>query len=316
MAVITYRGTAYSVPPDLSVLETLESAGVAISSSCRNGACHTCKKKVVAGKLPPQAQTNLKLTEQEAGYFLPCVCYPTENITVMDLEQAPRYEVSILSVSYLNHEIIEIKLSHPLGFTYKPGQYIQVFKSLHESRTYSLASVPAKQEPLTLQVKLIPGGLVSQWLRHLTRGDKIYITGPFGDCFYTTINKRQPIIMIGTGSGLSPLYGILYDALIHNHEGDIYLFHGVAEKHQLYHESQLRELSNEFPNFHYFPALSNETLESYEHGMVLDVALKKIPNIKGSRVFLCGHPEMVKTARRKMFIAGVAMSDIFADPFA
>ena len=182
-------------------------------------------------------------------------------------------------------------------------------------RAYSLASVPAKNEPLTLQVKMIDGGLVSQWLRHLCPGDKINIAGPFGECFYTNNKKDQPIIMIGTGSGLSPLYGILHDALSQNHQGEINLFHGVAEKKCLYKESQLRELSIKFPKFNYFPSLSNENLELYSHGMVLDVAFKTLSNVKGARVFLCGHREMVTQARKKMYIAGVAMNDIHADPF-
>ncbi len=77
----------------------------------------------------------------------------------------------------------------------------------------------------------------------------------------------------------------------------------------------MRELSIKFPKFNYFPSLSNENLELYSHGMVLDVAFKTLSNVKGARVFLCGHREMVTQARKKMYIAGVAMNDIHADPF-
>jgi NAD(P)H-flavin reductase len=71
----------------------------------------------------------------------------------------------------------------------------------------------------------------------------------------------------------------------------------------------------EFPQFQYFPCISDEKSEHHEYGMVLDVAFKKVPNVKGSRVFLCGHAEMVKSAKKKMFMAGVALQDIYADPF-
>jgi NAD(P)H-flavin reductase len=49
--------------------------------------------------------------------------------------------------------------------------------------------------------------------------------------------------------------------------------------------------------------------------MVLDVALNENPDLSGWRVFLCGHPEMVKSAQQKTFFAGASMRDIFADPF-
>lgn len=316
MAIVTYRETKYSVSDGQSVLEALETAGVELVSSCRNGACQTCKKRVTHGKLPLAAQARLKPTEREAGYFLPCVCYPTEDITVVDIEHADQYEVSVLSVNALNHEMIEVKLSHPDGFRYQAGQFIQVFKSPTEVRTYSLASVPAKNEPLTLQIKLISSGLISQWMRYLSPGEKIQIAGPFGECFYINDKKNQPIIMIGTGSGLSPLYGILHDALLQNHMGDIYLFHGAVTQRNLYKESELRELSQQFSRFKYYPCLSDEVSSAHENGMVLDVAFKTLSEVKGARVFLCGHPEMVKTAQKKLFLAGVALNDIFVDPFS
>ncbi len=316
MVTVTYRDATYSVAQDQSVLEVLENAGVEIVSSCRNGSCQTCKKKVTQGTPPPASQARLKPTEREAGYFLPCVCYPTEDITVVDIDHADKYDVSVISVTPLNHEMIEVKLSHPDGFRYQAGQFIHVFKSAKEVRTYSLASVPMKNEPLTLQIKLIPNGLVSQWIQHLSIGEKIQIAGPFGECFYTNENKDQPIVLIGTGSGLSPLYGILRDALLQNHMGDISLFHGVVTKQSLFKESELRDLSKQFSRFNYFPCLSEEESSDHENGLVLDVAFQKLTDVKGSRVFLCGHPEMVKTARKKLFLAGVSMKDIFVDPFA
>lgn len=315
MVSVTYRGVTHSVPEGSTVLEILEKANVAIDASCRSGVCQTCVKKVIEGSVPSQAQARLNPAQREAGFFLPCVCYPTENIVMADTDQASRYEVTVLAVTFLNHNVAEIQLSHPEGFVYRAGQYIQVFKDARHIRTYSLASVPEQHEPLTLQVKGIPHGLMSLWLQKLSVGNKIFIAGPFGECFYTAHKKEQPIIMIGTGSGLSPLYGILQDALLKEHQGEIYLFHGVAKKQDLYKESNLRALSEKFSQFHYWPCLSEEGVESYEQGMVTDVALKKVETIKGSRVFLCGHPGMIKIATKKLFLAGVSMSDIHVDPF-
>ena len=79
---------------------------------------------------------------------------------------------------------------------------------------------------------------------------------------------------------------------------------------------ELRNLAQSYSNFNYFPCVSEgETDEQIRQGMVLDVALQDNPSLKGWRVFLCGHPEMVKSAQRETFFAGASMRDIFADPF-
>jgi NAD(P)H-flavin reductase len=269
----------------------------------------------MVGSLPAKAQAGLKPSEREVGLFLPCVCYPTEDLTITDCDQAPKYDVVVLDHALLNHNILKLKLSHPANFIYRAGQFIQVMKDPQLIRTYSLASVPDNHEPLTLHVRLLAGGKMSEYLCQLKVGDNLTIEGPFGECFYTANNTMQNLILMGTGSGLSPLYGILQDALLQQHQGNIYLLHGVARKVDLYKDDKLKKLANQFPNFNYLPCLSEEQVASYAHGFVLDVALKSLPTVKNSRVFLCGHPEMVKTARKKLFLAGVAMRDIYADPF-
>lgn len=315
MVKINYKDQVLNISDGSSVLETLELAGIDIPTSCRNGVCQTCKMKVLQGRVPKQSQARLKSTEQEAGFFLPCVCYPTEDISIVDINQAPRYETTIISVEQLNHDIAEIKLSVPLNFAYRAGQYIQIIKDSKHIRTYSLASVPEKNEPLTLQVRRIPDGVVSSWLHALTENEKIQISGPFGECFYVNGREMQPLILIGTGSGLSPLYGIVHDALLKGHKGEILLFHGVARHKHLYKEKELRMLAHKFPQFKYFPCLSEEQANNYEHGSVLDVAFQNSLNLKESRVFLSGHPEMVKNGRKKMFLSGISIRDIYADPF-
>jgi NAD(P)H-flavin reductase len=64
------------------------------------------------------------------------------------------------------------------------------------------------------------------------------------------------------------------------------------------------------------PCLSGEDVpHGYVAGRAHDVAFQQIPNLKNWRLFLCGHPDMVKTAKMKAFLAGASMKDIYADAF-
>jgi len=75
-------------------------------------------------------------------------------------------------------------------------------------------------------------------------------------------------------------------------------------------------LERRFPNFSYHPCLSGFPVpEGFTAGRVHDAALREAPALKGWRVFLCGHPEMVKLTRKKAFLAGASLQDIHADAF-
>ena len=73
-------------------------------------------------------------------------------------------------------------------------------------------------------------------------GERVSVLGPSGDCFYVPGKEEQPLLLVGTGTGLAPLYGILRDALRHGHRGPIHLFHGALHKGGLYLVEELRRL--------------------------------------------------------------------------
>lgn len=315
MPKVTYHNKTYDILAEKSLLESLEQQGAAMPSSCRSGTCQTCKKKVIQGNVPEAAQKGLKPTEQAQGHFLPCVCHPTEDLVIADLDHAEVFDTEVLSVKLLNDEVAEIKLKCPEDFTHQPGQYIQVFKDKTLCRTYSLASLPKLDEPLTLNVKKVADGKVSTWLHGLTANISLKISSPLGNCFYQPSASDRPMLLMGTGSGLAPLYGIIREAIANNHQGGIWLFHGVSIKSHLYYQEQLTELAQKFPQFHYFPCLSDEYDENCEQGLITDIALKKIPSLKNFIVYLSGSPIMVKQASMKTFLAGASMQDIYKDPF-
>jgi NAD(P)H-flavin reductase len=270
------------------------------------------------GRVPAEAQAGIKPTLVVQNYFLACSCHPDNDIEIVLPEKnLGKLEAEISSIEFLCADILGIRLKPSRDFLYKAGQFINLFMDETTARCYSLASVPGLDEELYLNVRKVPEGLVSNWIfEHLEVGKIITISEATGDCFYVPGNAGQDILLIGTGSGLAPLYGIIRDALLAGHSGQIKLYHGSNFVSGFYLVDQLRKLAQTHANFSYTPCVSEEAaLNGYAHGMVLDVALRDNPDLSGWRVFLCGNPLMVNAAKQETYLAGAAIHDIFADPF-
>lgn len=317
MSRITYDGQSYECGPN-TVLETLAAYGVAIPSSCHSGLCQTCMMQATKGAVPDAAQAGLKPTLAAQGHFLACICHPQEDLHItLPSKGQNRITAHVSSIEKLNGDILGIRLKPARAFSYRAGQFINLYLDDTTARSYSLASVPALDDELYLNVRKVPGGLVSGWIfDQLKTGDSITISEAIGDCFYLPGKAEQNILLVGTGSGLAPLYGIIRDALLNGHRGKIKLYHGSYNAAGLYLVSELQRLAQTHANFTYVPCLSEQEAPSgYAQGMVLDVALRDNPDLTSWRVFLCGNPDMVNAAKRESYLAGAAMHDIHADPF-
>ena len=222
-----------------------------------------------------------------------------------------------LQINPLNAEIVCIELRPGTKLKYKAGQFINLHKDTVTARSYSLASVPEVDEHLHLHIRKLHNGLVSHWIHQdLKIGDSVEISDANGNCFYTSENPDQNLLLIGTGSGLAPLYGIIRDALLQGHRGTIKLYHGSNTAESLYLSKELESLSLRHDNFIYTPCISGKSVpQGFASGRALDVAIKENADLSGWRVFLCGHPEMVASGKKLVFFAGASMRDIYADPF-
>ena len=274
--------------------------------------------QAVTGKVPVAAQVGLKDTLAAQNYFLACSCHPEEDITVMLPATArKKFSAYVVELNPLSKEIIGLKLQPEGELNYKAGQFINLYKDAGISRSYSLASVPAVDEHLCFHIRKLPGGHVSHWLHHdLKVGDTVEISEASGDCFYVPDFPKQNLLLIATGSGLAPLYGIVRDALFQGHTGAIKLYHGSSNADSVYLSGDLDALALQYKNFIYVPCLSGKSVPSgFAAGRAHEVALNENTDLSGWRVFLCGHPEMVASGKILAFLAGASMNQIYADPF-
>lgn len=300
-----------------SVLECLERHGHAIPNSCRSGICQSCMMKAEAGEVPELAQRGLQTAQLESGYFLSCMCRPTEDLAVRKADDLPCYTGVITSIDALSETVLGVGIRCAELATCRAGQFINLIHPEGAVRSYSVARPPGPAGDLYLHVARMPQGVMSGWLHDVAQpGMSIELMGPMGSCCYASDKGDQPLLLAGTGTGLAPLIGIALDALSQGHQGAIHLFHGSLYEQGLYLREVLQAMAMEHPQFHYHPCVLNGPApEGVTVGAIDAFVGETLPELKGWRVYLCGPDVLVKQLHRKTFLSGVSLGEIFADSF-
>ena len=291
---------------------------VDLSYSCKTGVCQTCMLRASKGEVPAYSQEGIKKTLRAQNYFLSCLCKVEHDMEVTSPNDADLFSsATVRSKQLLTADICSVQLEIATPLFYHAGQFINLRKGRRLLRSYSLASLPQQDDYLEIHVRRLKNGKMSNWiLDEMQVGDDIDIEGPMGHCFYAPESIEQNLLLIGTGTGLSPLLGITRDAIYHGHKGEIHLYHGSHLEDGLYNQQRLLEMQKNIVNFYYHPCVSGAVQQSdYASGRACDVALKDHSKLQNWSVYLCGAPPMVNATKKLAYLSGARLEDIHADPF-
>lgn len=318
MAVIQYNQQALNLNEGETVLDGLLRHGFHIPHGCKSGVCQSCMLRVDQGQLPANAQLGLKATQKSQGYFLSCSCVPGDSeLHISNDENCfQRCKAVIEKISLLNQSVFLLKLRIS-DFKFIPGQYVTLWKNESCARCYSIASSSNNADSIELHIKLIQEGQFSSWVfNHLAPGDRIDISGPAGECFYTGEDKYVPLLLASISTGLAPLYGILRHALAEEHQGEIHLVCGSQHASGLYLIEELRELEKRHDNVKIdFIARQTNRKPGIIEGDIYDFIKQAHPSTKEFKVYLCGAASFVHKLKKQIFLAGANSQDIYADVF-
>lgn len=291
-----------------SVLDALLRAGAPTAFSCRKGTCHTCLMRCSEGTPPKDAQRGLPEELVATKHFLPCIAHPTEALTLAEADTSTVWMDAIVAETRrLSPTIVELLLEPAKTIEWKPGQFINVEDPNGVIRSYSIASRAQDDYFLHLQVEHIDGGKVSPWLHSLNAGDMLRIQGPFGHCHYAPDSPEQPLLLVGTGTGLAPLLGVLKEALGQGHSGPIELHHAARSPEESYAAEHLEKLAE---------AHGNLSVNLYSDGRnIIEDALPESTDRRGTLLYVAGNPAMVFGARSAAVAAGIFRKHVRADPF-
>jgi len=320
MTRIKFDDQIFETEHDETVLHTLLRNNMQVPYGCKAGACQCCLMRSLDNAPPITSQAGLKDTQQKQNYFLPCICVPENDMSVVLPNQESMWlEGEVIDKCALSDNVILIKLKSKEPLAFFAGQFVNLKNEVGVIRSYSIANIPNPSHALIFHIRILPNGQFSRFVAdELEIGMPLSFSHAQGHCHYLEGNSEQPLLLIGTGTGLAPLYGIIRDALEnHHHSGEIHLFHGSRDASGLYFEDKLREMEQNHPNFHYTPCLSGDVnSEKYTRGRANQIALEAFIKLDGWRVYLCGQPDMVTHTKRMAYLQGASLKEIYADAFS
>jgi len=214
---------------------------------CRNGACGTCKGRILEGEVDYGAHQASTLTDEEKakGLALFCVARPKTDLVIEVREvrragdiQVRRLPCRIESIERAAADVAIVRLKLPANerLQYLAGQYIDLLLKDGRRRSFSLATPPHDDALLELHVRHIPGGFFTTQLFTEYKGREILrFEGPHGS-FYLREDSDKPVILVAGGTGFAPIKAIVEHALHHDLDArrPFVLYWGARTKKDLY----------------------------------------------------------------------------------
>ncbi len=313
-----------------TVLAAAMRADLMIPYGCRNGACGTCKGKILEGAVDYGAHQPGTLTETEKaqGLALFCVAKPKVPLTIEVREvrragdiQIRKLPCRIESIDKPAPDVAIVKLKLPANdrLQYLAGQYIDLLLKDGRRRSFSIATAPEDDSLLELHIRHVPGGYFSDALFREFKGREILrFEGPLGT-FYLREESDKPMIFVAGGTGFAPIKAVIEHALHHDLKRPMVLYWGVRSLRDLYLPDLPGTWQRQHPDFRFIPVLSDPLPEDRwpgRTGLVHQSVMTDFPDLSGYQVYACGGPAMIDSARRDFTAqCGLPAEEFFADSF-
>ncbi len=317
--------TLITVTGDDTALNALTNNKIFLPSSCGGKAtCGTCKFRLIDYTEPPKPTEIPFLSKEEIaeGIRLSCQTKVTQDLSIEippALLNVKPFWSKVVEIEDLTHDIKRIKFEMTEEFPFKPGQYLQIeVPGIETTRAYSIASDSKDLYHPEVIIRLVPGGVATKFVhKAMEVGDKIKITGPFGD-FFLQEHSTRPIIMIAGGSGMAPIRSIIYKLMDQGFPRKATYFFGARTKKDLYYTEYFLDITKKFPNFKYVPALSTPLPEDnwdLDIGLITDVVRRHTDDLSGHEAYLCGSPGMIDACIKVLKEKGMPEEYIYFDKF-
>lgn len=291
-----------------NLLDSLLAGGIAVPYSCRAGSCHACLVRCVAGELHDGKPEALDAAQRQQGWRLACQCQVVSDVQVEVFDpQRDAAPALIHSCDWLSGHVLRLRLTPQRPLRYSAGQHLQLWTENGIARPYSLASLPGEDPWLEFHLDCRQGGAFATAARAFQVGDSLRLGELRGGALhYAPDWQTRPLWLLAAGTGLAPLYGVLREALRQEHQGAIRLIHLAHDTAAHYLTEPLRALAASHPQ------LQVELVCAAE----LPAALAELRLVsRQTLALLCGHPDSVETFARRLYLAGVPRSQVFADVF-
>ncbi|WHP30470.1 NADH:ubiquinone reductase (Na(+)-transporting) subunit F [Trabulsiella odontotermitis] len=197
-------------------------------------------------------------------------------------------------------------------------------------RAYSMANYPDEKGIIMLNVRIatpppsapdVPPGIMSSYIWSLKAGDKVTISGPFGEFFAKETDAEM--VFIGGGAGMAPMRSHIFDQLKRlNSKRKISFWYGARSLREMFYDNEFEQLARENPNFTFHVALSDAQPEDnwmgytgFIHNVLYENYLRDHPAPEDCEFYMCGPPVMNAAVIKMLKDLGVEDDNILLDDF-
>jgi CDP-4-dehydro-6-deoxyglucose reductase len=332
MAQITLRpsGLQFHTEKGETVLAAALREGYVLPYGCKNGACGSCKSKILEGRVKYGVYQRKALSdlEKSQGKALLCQAIPLSDLVIeaRTVGAAKGIQIKTLpcrvqKMERLADDVIVLQLKLPANerLEFLAGQYLEFLLRDGSRRSFSMANPPHAGDLLELHVRHVAGG---QFTDHvfgkMKERDILRFEGPLGT-FFLREDSGKPIVLVASGTGFAPIKAILEHAFHAGVQHPMTLYWGGRRPKDLYLDALPRQWATEHANFRYVPVISDALPEDTWHGrtgFVHRAVMEDFPDLSGCQVYACGVPVMVDAARRDFTtLCKLPEEEFFADSF-
>ncbi len=325
---------AFPVDADEAILPAAIRQGIGLPYGCRDGACGSCKSRLLQGHVVhgPHQSKALSAAEEDAGFILTCCARPQSDCVVeaRSVPGAGEFPVlkmpsRVLSIERPAADVALLKLQLPANqnLQYRAGQYVEFILRDGARRSYSMANAPGRlgnPPAIELHVRHMPGGKFTDHVFTAMKEKEILrVEGPYGS-FFLREDSTKPLVLLASGTGFAPLKALIeHMQLKAIHDRPAVLYWGGRRPADLYMHAWCEQAAAELPWLRYVLVVSDARPEDAwtgRTGFVHHVVMQDFPDLSGHQVYACGAPIVVESAQRD-FVArcGLPADEFFADSF-
>ena len=317
-----------------TVLDAAEGSGLVLKSACQAGGCGACSAVLSDGRVRMgDHDPGVIDTPEEEGGILLCRSFPRADCRIElpydrgQVVTAPptRHQARIAGLDQVAETVMRLRLSLIAGADgsssadFESGQFVRIaVPGSDVRRAYSPANVANWDGALEFFIRLLPGGVMSQYLTGTAAvGDELTVSSADGD-FGLVENGLRPRWFIAGGTGLSPLLSMLRRMAEWGDAQPARLFFGVTRAAELFGQDELESLAASLPGFRFDtvvwqpdPGWAGAT------GTPVALAASEAPLLdEWPDVYVCGPPPMVDAAYAELTAVGIPPDQIHAERFS
>jgi CDP-4-dehydro-6-deoxyglucose reductase len=322
-------GQQFQVEDGEAVLAAALRQGLVLPYGCKNGACGTCKGKIVSGTVDFGVYQPKALPDEDKarGKALFCQAKPLSDLVIeaRTIGAAKGIEVKMLpcrvqKLERLADDVMALHLKLPANekLVFLAGQFIEFLLKDGSRRSFSMANAPHDAELLQLHVRHVAGG---QFTDHvfgkMKERDILRFEGPLGT-FFLREDSAKPLVFVASGTGFAPIKSIIEAAVKNGVTRPMTLYWGARRPKDLYMNA-LAESWAARGLLKYVPVVSEALPEDGWNGrcgFVHRAVMADFPDLSAHQVYACGVPVMVDAARRDFTSAcRLPEDEFYADSF-